>query len=183
MTECQIELSGETWAFKATGPESFVKEMVSEYAKPWLDHSAPSGSPPASPKISEPQNSVQDASVNGITAVAAYENVFDFADEQLKIITEVGGSNNAEKTRRTALTYLFGQSLLGETTVQSEQIRAACSDQGCYDSNNFAQYLKSLKNKVVMNTKAGGGYAVKLTAPGRADAKKLAEELNGTSDG
>lgn len=185
MTESYMALSIGTNTFEVSGSEQFVQKMFDQYAKPWVENattfpgSGEDGTG-SSARASLPRPADKSA---GSSNVTDYENVFDFADDELKVICDVGGSNNAEKTRRTALTYLFGQSLLGETIVQSEQIRAACSDQGCYDSANFAQYLKSLKNKVVMNTKAGGGYAVKLTAPGRNEAKTLVAELNEAVNG
>lgn len=183
MTDCQLEVHVGTHSFKVSGSEAFVKEMFEEHAKPWFEATPTLNAVEILTHLSDSTTKASPQSDEVRNGVSAYENVYDFADDQLKIICDVGGSNNAEKTRRTALAYLFGQSLLGETTIQSEQLRAACTDQGCYDSTNFAQYLKGLKNKVVMNTKAGGGYAVKLTAPGRVEAKKLADELNGSLDG
>ena len=63
--------------------------------------------------------------------------------------------------------------------IPSELIRDACTEHGCFDSANFAQHLKALKEKLVMNTKAGGSFDVKLTAPGRKAAKEFVEGLNG----
>jgi hypothetical protein len=77
---------------------------------------------------------------------------------------------------------LFGHYLRGDEQIPSETIRDACADQGCFDQANFAQYLKSLKEKVAMNTKPGGGYDVKLTAPGRKAARELVELLDRESE-
>jgi len=111
--------------------------------------------------------------------VQTYENVYDRVDGKLKLIGHISGSNKAEKTRNTALAVLYGHYLDGSEQIPSEIIRDACTDQGCYDSTNFASYLKALKEKIAMNTKSGGGYDVKLTAPGRKAAQEFVEALNG----
>ena len=126
----------------------------------------------ASAKYAAPEPSKQ--AVNGHTQ---FDNVFDSADDKLKIIATIPGKNKAELTRNTALVLLYGKLLDGSESIPSELIREACSYQGCYDSNNFAQYVKALKNRVVMNTKQGGGYDIKLTAPGRKEALELVEKL------
>jgi hypothetical protein len=177
MGDASVEICAGQWRINVNGPAEFIKEILQEYAPalalggiaPPADaglRHGPVTSKTMPAKVSQNQN-------------IEYENVFDFADEKLKIISNIEGKNNAERTRKTCLTLLFGKSLLGEDVIQSEELRNACADQGCYDSNNFAQYLKSLGNLVVMNTKTGGGYTVKLTAPGRKTAKDMVEQLNG----
>ena len=49
------------------------------------------------------------------------------------------------------------------------------------DHDLFDTRDAQLKSRIVMNVKHGGGYDVKLTAPGRKEAKELVEQLNGAA--
>lgn len=160
--------------FAAEGAEAFIWKALSEWKalieKPELAQSAVQ-----SAQTHIPQGSKAQGAQAGLTQ---YENVFDEADGLLKIIAHINGKNNADRTRDVALVLLYGHYIRGQDTVAADAIRQACQDQGCLDSSNFAAHLKGLKEKVVMNTKQGGGYDVKLTAPGRKAAKELVESIN-----
>ncbi|HYE28968.1 MAG TPA: hypothetical protein VEA61_12155 [Allosphingosinicella sp.] len=178
MTDCKVELRVAASALVVEGPEAFVTSTLESWrdffagAQPLAEDAAAAG---GDRKIH--QSGGTSASARG-GGSQQYENVFDYADGKLKIIAHVPGNNKAELTRNTALIYLYGRLLGGIESTPSDEIRQACMDQGCYDQANFAQYMKGLKSRVVMNTKPGGGYDVKLTAPGRKDAKELVERLN-----
>ena len=118
------------------------------------------------------------ASSNPSNSLAAYENVYDELDGKIKVIAHMPGNNKADKTRSTALVVMFGNHMKGQSTTSADEIREHCQDQGCLDSSNFASHLKGLKDKIAMNTKTGGGYDVKLTAPGRKAAQALVEKIN-----
>jgi hypothetical protein len=158
------------------GQESFVAATLNEWGPKIASAKAPSASDTDEVSNAPPSDSWQNHKQKGLSQ---YENVFDSADGKMKIIAHVPGGNKAVITRNTALIYLFGRLLEGVESVPSEEVRQACVDQGCYDPTNFAQYLKGLKSAVVMNTKPGGGYDVRLTAPGRKAARELVESLNG----
>jgi hypothetical protein len=177
MADCKVELHVGTTSIAVEGPEAFVTSTVESW-RPLFAGSA-SDNRPVLVRGSDAEGGVHLRTIpDKVIGYQKFENVYDSADGRLKIICNVPGTNKAEKTRNTALIYLYGRFLGGVEAVQSEEIRQACLDQGCYDPANFAQYLKSLKSRVVMNTKPGGGYDVKLTAPGRKDAKELVERLD-----
>lgn len=176
MDSCRVEMVLGAGRLLVEGPESFVSATLSE----WGPKIAIGSSGLVSDSEQLPNSHAPEGSAaHKQKALSQYENVFDSADGKLKIIGHVPGGNKAALTRNTALIYLFGRLLEGTESVPSEEIRQACVDQGCYDPTNFAQYLKGLKTAVVMNTKPGGGYDVKLTAPGRKASRELVESLNG----
>jgi len=163
-------------SLSAEGSEAFVREAIVLWDRLSAATSGATGAnlsdeiPPAS----------KEARASGRTSsgTSDFENVFDEVDGKLKLIAHVPGTSKADRTRSVALAVLYGHYLRGEEQIPSEVIRDACADQGCFDQANFAQYLKSLKEKVAMNTKPGGGYDVKLTSPGRRAARELVEGLN-----
>lgn len=175
MNQAKISIQHGATSLSAEGSEAFVKEAMQLWDK-LVEHPAPafitqqSASPPETAATTAPKSS------SG-TGLAEFENVFDTADDKLKIIAPISGKSKADQTRKVALLTLFAHYLDGKEVIPSELIRSACVDQGCYDSTNFAGYLKSLKSFVVMNTKSGGQYDIKLTAPGRKAARELADEL------
>lgn len=159
--------------FSAEGTQEFVNSMLNKWVQLSTDSTfavMPSPSQGAS-KVAG------NAKPDSATALQ-FENVYDEIDGELKIIAQMAGDNKATKTRNTALVLLYGNYLRGQQTTTADDIRAACVDQGCLDAGNFSSHLKGLKEKVAMNTKAGGGYDVKLTAPGRKAAQELVEKIN-----
>lgn len=177
MEIAKVALQRGSVSLSAEGREDFVKEVLGM----WESLSAGAGAAGAeSPSSEEPDgSSAGDVAAEPSGAPARYENVYDKVDGKLKIIAEMPGASKADKTRSVALAILYGHHLEGADQIPSELVREACTDQGCFDSANFASHLRGLKDKVVMNTKAGGGYDVKLTAPGRKAAKEFVEGLNG----
>lgn len=158
--------------FSAEGPSDYVNTMLER----WVQLANESKIPIYHPGTSDATKS-QTGTPSGAD-VPKFENVYDEVDGALKIIAHISGPNKAAKTRSTALALLYGNYLNGETTTSADSIRDACIDQGCYDSSNFASHLRGLKEKIAMNTKPGGGYDVKLTAPGRKAALDFVEQLN-----
>lgn len=173
MSVSKIMMQFGTAQFSAEGTDTFINNMYEKWAE-MLKGPAATLATPTSPASNEFISGTTGAGQN----LGAYENVFDEIDGKIKIIAHLPGSNKAEKTRGTALVALFGNHMKGQLTTNADEIREHCQDQGCYDSSNFASHLKGLKDKIAMNTKSGGGYDIKLTAPGRKAAQSLVEKLN-----
>jgi len=165
----KVTLQRGTTMISVEGDNAFIDKTLTSW-KHLLD------APQAAPSATQPQNKPTTKPAGA--GIAQYENVFDTVDGKIKLIHAMPGSNKADKTRSTALSLLYGHYIEGSEQIPSELIREACVDQGCFDQGNFASNLKGLKEKIAMNTKAGGGYDVKLTAPGRKAAKDLVEGLN-----
>jgi hypothetical protein len=164
-------------SLSAEGSETFVREALGFWDR--LSASAPTSVGPALGSGAQSQSGREAGHIAASPdATAEFENVFDQVDGKLKLIAHVPGTSKADRTRNVALAVLYGHYLRGDEQIPSEIIRDACGDQGCFDQANFAQSLKSLKEKVAMNTKPGGGYDVKLTSPGRRAARELVEGMN-----
>lgn len=176
MSQAKIAMQNGPFSMSAEGSEAFVREVLEKWESLALKPQA--ASDPATPANSGIMDPAPPKATGGVS-IDSFENVFDRVDGKLKIIAQMPGSSKADKARATALVCLFGHYLEGSEQIPSEIIRDACTDQGCFDSTNFSKHLKSLDEKVVMNTKSGGSYDVKLTAPGRKAAKELVEEING----
>ncbi|HET6523456.1 hypothetical protein [Sphingopyxis sp.] len=175
MNQAKISIQHGATSLSAEGSETFVKEAMHLWDK-LIEQPAPAFVHPQS--SAQPEVAATTAPKSASSAgLLEFDNVFDTADEKIKIIAAINGKSKAEQTRNVALLTLFAHYVDGKEVIPSELIRNACVDQGCYDSTNFAGYLKSLKSFVVMNTKSGGQYDIKLTAPGRKRARELAEEL------
>lgn len=163
--------------FSAEGAENFINNMFEKWTE--LLNDSKSAAFFKSGAGTSIDSSAKGTSSGG--SFSSYENVYDEIDGKIKIIAHMPGSNKADKTRNTALAIMFGNHVKDQLTTSSDEIREHCVDQGCLDSSNFASHLKGLKEKIAMNTKPGGGYDVKLTAPGRKAAQSLVEKLNNES--
>lgn len=177
MEQAKVSLQHGAVSLSAEGRESFVKEVLAMW-KDLIGVAAPLAQVAPPPAAHSEARSVSPQGGNAAVALANFENIYDSVDGKLKIIADVPGDSKAVKARNIALVLLYGHYLQGTEQIPSEFIREACTDHGCFDSGNFASSLKALKDKIVMNTKPGGGYDVKLTAPGRKAAKEFVESLN-----
>lgn len=140
MESSKIAIQNGSLSLSAEGSEAFVRDALQFWEK-LLGSSAPST---ASIPIEEQEPNNINAQKPNDTAngPSKFENVFDKVDDKLKIIAHIPGKTKAEQSRNVALVVLYGHLLLGVELVPSDTIRQACVDQGCYDSTNFAQYLK-----------------------------------------
>lgn len=75
-----------------------------------------------------------------------------------------------------ALLYLFGKYLVGVDGVPSGEIRDVCKHYGFLDASNFMGYMKEAKRMLLIEG-AARAYTIKLTGPGRAQAKLLAKQI------
>lgn len=173
MPDVKLAMQFGTTQFSAEGSEVFVNTALERWVQLAKESVVPATQPGPSKESAKQASTGSSANPN-----AQYENVYDEVEGKLKIIAQMPGSNKAAKTRSTALVLLYGNYLCSQHTTSADDIRDACLDQGCYDSSNFASNIRALKEKVAMNTKAGGGYDVKLTAPGRKAAQELVEKTN-----
>lgn len=108
-----------------------------------------------------------------------YPNVFSVIDDELRIIADIPSKSDKSGTEKTVILYVYGKEELmnsGKATV--DEIKSACIEQGCYNSNNHSRYVKSAD---VVTSGSGKSQFVKLTHPGRTAAEKLAKELNSPS--
>jgi hypothetical protein len=177
MSDGKVTMQFGAAQFSAEGTENFINSMFEKWTAMLSDSKSSAFAEPATGTSLD--NGTKNSTSGG--TLNSYENVYDEIDGKIKIIAHMPGSNKADRTRNTALALMFGNHVKGQSTTSSDEIREHCLDQGCLDSSNFASHLKGFKDKIAMNTKTGGGYDVKLTAPGRKAAQSLVEKLNNES--
>ena len=79
-----------------------------------------------------------------------YSSVLTVHEGKVKVLKDIPGANNKEKTINAALLCLFGKLREGLDTVPYDDIREICKDHSCLDPNNFSRYLKSEKSAFVI---------------------------------
>lgn len=160
-----------------SGSEDFVASQIEEHRDvldsllSHLEESSPSytraGVQPDSPNAEEDPAGPQ------------FPNVFDASEDDVFIIADIPGSSDKEKTVNLTHLFLFAKELLrDEKRVAFDEIREACKRHNCYNSSNFASYVKAAK---IIHHGSGQSLSAELTFPGRKAAKELAEELNSGS--
>lgn len=162
--------------------ESTIAELISAHAAcPSSVHSTVQ--PAATPKsyVAEDCGNASSCESTG-SALAKYPNTFEEMNGQLKIIANVQGANKKAKSRSLALLYIYGRSLLGQEPVQTDEVRAVCSDHGCLDSGNFAKLFREKGVFVIDGVKGSDKKYVKLSVPGKKEAQELIEGIEASAN-
>lgn len=104
-----------------------------------------------------------------------HPNVLAKADDEVKIVCEIPGSSNREKTTEATYLCLLGSEILfGRSESHFDEIRQICIDHGFYDSSNFATNVKAAD---IVPMGSGQSQRAKLTPAGKK-AEALASRLN-----
>lgn len=122
------------------------------------------------------RNTNADGSEEAQVGKNQFPNVFAASNGVIRVIASVPGTSQKEKT--VNLTYLYAlatEILTDEKRVSLDEIRQACKRHNCYNSSNFASYVKTAK---VIPHGSASSMEIELTHPGRKKARELAEEMN-----
>ena len=65
-----------------------------------------------------------------------------------------------------------------ERVVPTQEIRKQCETHGCLDAANFSSILRRIDKSYVVLKGRGKSQTIKLTAPGKKEAKIIIESLN-----
>jgi hypothetical protein len=174
----KFRLSVRDGVLEVEGSEEFVAKIIADYSSlvrvPAQTHSSKeAGQPKKSVQVPAAGMSTPDGEVG----LAEFDRVFAMHDDTLKLICDLPGGSNAEKTQKATLLWLLGEKLRGTDGVALEAIRGVCRDHGCFDSANFSSHIKKLKSQVTLV--GGRGGSAKLTKPGEKEALALAREIQG----
>lgn len=130
-----------------------------------------------SPKVVKATNKT--GAIDGqITEINAYEQLFAQNGDKIQILKNIPGSNNAQKTVNIALLLAYANKLLGVDVISSDLVRDACKSHACFDSGNFASYLKKAKALFLLEGGPNTSKNIRLTVPGKTKAEDLAKQLN-----
>ncbi|HEY8023046.1 MAG TPA: hypothetical protein VIF60_00670 [Burkholderiaceae bacterium] len=110
------------------------------------------------------------------TAIAKYAKLYGIgADGAIELLRDLPGSSMKHKTVSAALLVSYANSLLGVEHTPLEDIRKACKEHACHDTNNFSA---TLKRETELFEHSGRTY-ITLSEGGRSLARSLAEKLSG----
>jgi hypothetical protein len=174
-SSASIRISVHGISIEITGSEEFVSDQIEVYQDfilEKLETASPIQSDTSSNDGEEPKTKRSD---DGKNRLHSYRNIYALDDDEIRLLlNEVPGSSYSEQTTNAALLYLFGKDLAGsdKDEFDTDEIRNLCKQYGCLDESNFMRHLKSDKRAFIIK---GGGknHTVKLTHPGRQDAKDL----------
>lgn len=106
-----------------------------------------------------------------------YPNVIDYDEDSINIL-KIDGNNNVDKTKNLCFIHLWAKEKFNREPVPTKEIRKQCETHGCLDAPNFSSILKKIDKKYVVIKGKGKSQTIKLTAPGRKQAKGIIESLN-----
>lgn len=168
-----------------SGSELFVSQQLEFFKDAILAHATDRAEreETAKDRVSSEYLPSQSETANDDTSEIStnpYPNVLDVHDSKAKILIHLGSGTKSEKTVRLCLMYLWAKTeFLGETTVNSTELRELCQEHAVYDSTNFASILKKKKEYFrIDGVKNSNSKNYSLTVPGVARAKELLEQLN-----
>ena len=159
------------------GSEEFVQKQVSQFEELIKGAFAPTTK--AAKETGTDDQSTEDVENNTVAEPGenSYENVLEFKNGNVHIISDIPGKKDSEKTVSVALLHLLGSQMLDKHEVATDEIRDACEHHGCLNGPNFSKYLKGAKKWIVISGSRKKQTA-KLTSPGKKAAIALASKLN-----
>jgi len=123
-------------------------------------------------KLQAEENAI--APKTDLSTLGKYAKLFNTAPNgKIELLKELPGNNMAHKTVSAALLLSYANSLMGSEQTPLDQIRMACKDHACHDSNNFSATIKREKELFVHS----GCSTIRLSDAGRQLAQNLAEQL------
>jgi len=165
--DCVLEFSGS---------EAFVQKQINEFKDLIHGKLKPVKASKLKDKSKEGQSGNADDLSQDSTA-NPYPNVIDYDGETINIL-KVDGKSNPAKTKSLAFIYLWAKEKFDKNPVPTNEIHKQCETHGCLDVANFSTTLKKIDKKYVVLKGKSKSQTIKLTAPGRTQAKKLIESLN-----
>jgi hypothetical protein len=178
-SSASIRISVHGISIEITGSEEFVSEQIEAYQDLFHEKLKTASATQSGPSLSEaeePKTKRRDEDENRIDS---YKNIYALDDGEVRLLlNEIPGSSYSEQTTNAALLYLFGKNLSGseQDEFDTDEIRDLCKQYGCLDEANFMRHLKSDKRAFIVKG-SGQSHTIKLTHPGRQDAKELIREI------
>lgn len=179
MSSSLVEINRQTGVIRVEGTEDFIWKVLDRLEHLLANEGAAAQ---AMHENASPAATHKTTSTSAASPESLYDHVFAEQNDKLRIIAHVDEGNKADTARKLVLIYLFGAELRGKEAADSEEIRALCESHGCYDSSNFSHYMRGLKNRVLTDG-TSRKYTMRLTAPGRREAKQIVEDIQGASRG
>lgn len=114
----------------------------------------------------------------GESRPSSFDHVFAESDGKFRILKKVPGDSDAEKTVNIALLLAYAALSGGKDSIAADDVREACRSHGCFNSSNFAAYLKAEKQYLLIEGKPRSpSKTVRLTVPGKGRAEELFRQM------
>jgi hypothetical protein len=130
-------------------------------------------------QTSMPQNNDQDRYIKlfGVTK-EEINNLVDIGESEFRIITTKIKGTTAERQMNYCLLYCLTNEFFGKPKTEFKELRELCEYFSCYDSTNFSTYLTKRKGIFIIDgEKRSQNKTVRLSAPGKEEAKALIKQL------
>lgn len=175
MAEARIKLSISEGTFEIEGSETFVSKQLEAFGdviKKALSEAK------AKSKPKEKPDPGTDATI--LINDGDYSGVFEIHEGSIKVLSDIPGEDNKEKTVNAGLLAAFARGTEGTDTVGFDEVREICKLHSCLDVKNFSTYLKKEKKAFLFGgTPRSKKQTLKLTMPGKKQAEELVKELSG----
>ena len=158
------------------GAEGFVREQLALFMDVIKTHLATLAKGPLKATGKESPGKEKESPVPS-GDLAAYENLFAVADDNIQVLKDLPGASKAEKSVSAALLLSFANELNGTDQTSYEVVRDLCQAHSCLDGTNFSKTLAAEKDAFIVSG-TPRKRVIKLTVPGRKRAKALADSLN-----
>jgi len=169
----KVHISLTDGVLQIEGSEKFVAEQLSKL-EPHIVRAFDRNPPD---NLNGNKKTDRKGSANEPRNFAAFDHLFAEANGKIQLLKSPPGNNNAQKMVNAALLLSFANSLLGNATTPSNNIREVCKAHACLDASNFAKRLKDEKELFLLEG-TGRSKDLRLTVPGKNKAEELAKSLN-----
>lgn len=106
--------------------------------------------------------------------------VIDITDHSFNIITRGIKGSTADKQKQLCLLYCLTNEYLGKKYSSYDELRDVCTQFACLNTQNFAAYLQKHKQLFVVDgAKGSSNKTVRLTMPGKEEARTIISRLLG----
>lgn len=110
-------------------------------------------------------------------------NIIHIESDYFKIITNKIKGSTSERQIAYCLLYCLTKEFYGQQKADNTELRALCEEFACLDSGNFTAHIKRKKNWfIIEGTKNSKNSTIKLTVPGKEEARKIIKNLIFGSD-
>jgi hypothetical protein len=174
--QAKISLNIHGISLEIAGSEQFVSEQI-EHFRSAIQSALTKEAEPEEQPPPEPGTEPPPAPHKEPTGEPKYTNALHVEGQKVSILKTVGGSTTSKKAVNAVLIYLWAKRNVGVDSVQFDELRKLCQNQGCLDKANFAKNMRSARAWIVIEGTRKSQTA-KLTMPGVQQAEALLQKLN-----
>ena len=167
VSEGKFEISGSE-KFVSTQIENFKELITKSVNQPKIVQPKATAIPEMEIEPASPPSSIQ-------SNTNLDDSIYVEDEDLIRIICDIPGKTNAEKTLDVALLYANARKIQGQENTIVEEIKTVCSNHACLDKKNFSTHIKKGDPKLYIDKGSGGARSIKLNRPGIKKAEEIIE--------